>query len=399
MGGGAEEKYCCLPSRIALSVEHLALHLPRRELLRKVPAFMMKGPDAAENLCGALVHVDGLEMRHGSDAYQSAQRALVFTDDLTLLLGALLRFDDVPRRTRRLWSDRGAELVAASKYIRTLRPFADFTNTPLLRLCRRPTGPSLRITIAPRHRHDVNHILWPLMLEKFERIRSNVAHAFEHRGIDLRDSDLRSEAAMQSLPHRLALRETSRDHQLLCILEKYDRLIPRTSTPSADEEIAETAKRPLQRLLLSLKRCFDDPCRTPSLSLMWILCSRGFQSPREMLQHLKAIGTCKALLHEWAWQASPERPDSYGGCRFAKVSQWHRRSVPQWTLRNSSSTPQGRMFGCLDKPWGISEFGSHSQGLNRLLPSAAVSRFPHLPCPCCSPHASPLRNGQRMITA
>ena len=32
--------------------------------------------------------VDGLEMRHCSEAYRSARRALVFTDELTSFLGA-----------------------------------------------------------------------------------------------------------------------------------------------------------------------------------------------------------------------------------------------------------------------------------------------------------------------
>ena len=55
--------------------------------LRKRLAFILKNPDAAENIFSALVHVDWLDMTHKSDAHWSPQRALVFTDDVSLFLG------------------------------------------------------------------------------------------------------------------------------------------------------------------------------------------------------------------------------------------------------------------------------------------------------------------------
>ena len=48
---------------------------------------MLKGTEFAENLFRFLVRGDWLQMRRGSDAYRSAQRALVFKYDLTLFLG------------------------------------------------------------------------------------------------------------------------------------------------------------------------------------------------------------------------------------------------------------------------------------------------------------------------
>ena len=61
--------------------------MSRTKELRKGLAFILKSPDAAENIFSALVHVDWLDMTHKSGAHCSPQRALVFTDDVSLFLG------------------------------------------------------------------------------------------------------------------------------------------------------------------------------------------------------------------------------------------------------------------------------------------------------------------------
>ena len=106
--------------------------------------FAVSGPDAVDEPFGALVHLDWLEMRRLSEAYRTTQRALIFTDDLTQFIGgfpsnpktkdvvveAAHRYDATPPAIRRWWSDRGAEILAAAKFIRTLRPLAHFTSVP-----------------------------------------------------------------------------------------------------------------------------------------------------------------------------------------------------------------------------------------------------------------------------
>ena len=102
------EKRCMLT---ILRCSYRRHHMSQKKELRKGPAFMFKNPDAAENMFGALVQVDWLDMTRGSGAYWSPQRALVFTDDVSLFFGgSATPIDDVPPRIRRLGSDRGAGL-------------------------------------------------------------------------------------------------------------------------------------------------------------------------------------------------------------------------------------------------------------------------------------------------
>ena len=69
MGGDEKEKDYFLPGINALSVEHLALHLPKLpgcfgcQWECEEPVFMLKGPFAAENIFGALVLANWLDMR------------------------------------------------------------------------------------------------------------------------------------------------------------------------------------------------------------------------------------------------------------------------------------------------------------------------------------------------
>ena len=91
-----------------------------------------------------MVHLDWIEIKRDTQAYRVAQRALIITDGFTKFLGgfpsnrktrevvveAIHRFDDVPLAIRRWWTDRGAELLAASRCIRELRPLAHFTSIP-----------------------------------------------------------------------------------------------------------------------------------------------------------------------------------------------------------------------------------------------------------------------------
>ena len=212
------------------------------------------------------------------------------------------------------------------------------------------------------------------MLEKLERIRSNMVNTFEHRMIFLRDSDVRSEVAMQSIPDWLALFETSRDHHFLWVLEQRTwsliNRIKHSICPWRDRSQPQTCDwwnlrhRGCQASTSAfpslLKRCFDVPVeRHVSRMFVDMVFVREASMVHEKfcsVQLLKASRACKALPQEWAWQASLEPPDSHGGCRSAKLSEWHQKA----SLRSSSSM--------LDRPWWISESGSHSQHLNRLLP-------------------------------
>ena len=91
-----------------------------------------------------MVHLDWIEIKRGTDAFKAAHRALIFRDDLTSFLGgapsnrktkevvleAVHRFDDVPPIIRRWWSDRAAEIMAASRDVRERRPLAHYTSIP-----------------------------------------------------------------------------------------------------------------------------------------------------------------------------------------------------------------------------------------------------------------------------
>ena len=113
-------------------------HLHKYRRRRTRPFVGVTGPYAAETPFGAMVHLDWIEIKRGTDAFKAAHRSLIFTDDLTSFLGgapsnrktkevvleAIHRFDDVPPIIRRWWSDRAAEIMAASRAVRERRPLA-----------------------------------------------------------------------------------------------------------------------------------------------------------------------------------------------------------------------------------------------------------------------------------
>ena len=52
------------------------------------------------------------------------------TKEAKVVVELVHRFDDIPPKIRRWWSDRAAELLAAAAIIRALRPLAHFTSVP-----------------------------------------------------------------------------------------------------------------------------------------------------------------------------------------------------------------------------------------------------------------------------
>eukprot|EP00959_Pyramimonas_sp_CCMP1952_P267721 5597367-Pyramimonas_sp.AAC.1 len=85
-------------------------HLHRYKVRRKEPMIYVTGKDAIDKPFGAMCHLDWLEIRRGTPAYKTAQRALMLTDDLTQFMGAgpsnskearvvvepIHRFDELP---------------------------------------------------------------------------------------------------------------------------------------------------------------------------------------------------------------------------------------------------------------------------------------------------------------
>ncbi|CAK0824602.1 unnamed protein product, partial [Prorocentrum cordatum] len=154
-----EEQDYCSPCPGARAPEHQSMHLPRMKgrpicddakhlhkykLRRSEPMVHVTGQDAIDRPFGAMLHIDWLEIRRGAQAFKTAQRALMLTDDLTMFLGAgpsnskeasvvvelIHRHDEVPPTIRRWWSDRAAEFLAASRQVRSLQPLAHFTSAP-----------------------------------------------------------------------------------------------------------------------------------------------------------------------------------------------------------------------------------------------------------------------------
>ena len=77
--------------------------------------FAVTGPDAEEKPFVALLHMDWVEIRKGTQAFKTAQRALHLLDDITVFFGvfpsnsktkevvieAVHRYDDTPPVVRR----------------------------------------------------------------------------------------------------------------------------------------------------------------------------------------------------------------------------------------------------------------------------------------------------------
>lgn len=154
----ANQDYCS-PFNGAGSIEHLSLHLPKLKgcsfcdeakhvheykLRRKKPMLCICGQDALDRPFGALLHMDWLQMRKGSRAFTTAQRALIMTDDLTSYLGAapadsktpevvieaVHHYDEAVPEVRRWWTDRASEFLSAVRHIRSIRPLAHYTSVP-----------------------------------------------------------------------------------------------------------------------------------------------------------------------------------------------------------------------------------------------------------------------------
>ena len=84
------------------SIEHLSHHLPRLRgcpgcdegkhlhkyrKRRRAPMVYVSGQDAIDAPFGAMMHIDWIEIKRNTQAFQAAQRALVCTDELTNFLG------------------------------------------------------------------------------------------------------------------------------------------------------------------------------------------------------------------------------------------------------------------------------------------------------------------------
>ena len=145
-----------------IALQHLALHLPsmphrckacylakkkkihsRRRLLSGVT---VTSADGETYPFGARAHMDHIVMEHGSRAAKSAKCALLIKDEKTkfisvypsndrlanTVVNCIRLFEGVEpdQRLRRIWTDNAPEFSAASKVIRSQRPFAHFTSVP-----------------------------------------------------------------------------------------------------------------------------------------------------------------------------------------------------------------------------------------------------------------------------